>query len=58
MLAGALICLKFAEEGCNVAINYNSSPDRAKDVAKKVEEDHGMKAVTIQGVCKSKCICA
>lgn len=46
---GELICLKFAEEGCSVAINYNASADRAKGVASKVEKDHGMKAVVIQG---------
>jgi len=46
---GELICLKFAKEGCNVAINYNSSADRAEGVAKKVEHDHGMKAFTVQG---------
>jgi hypothetical protein len=54
ILVGELICLKFAEEGCNVAINYNSSADRAEGVAKKVEHDHGMKAFTVQGVSKSK----
>ncbi|KAE9378040.1 short-chain dehydrogenase/reductase-like protein sdr [Stipitochalara longipes BDJ] len=47
---GELICLKFAEQGCNVMINYNSSADRAEGVAKKVEQDYGMKAFTVQGV--------
>lgn len=47
---GELICLKFAQEGCNVAINYNSSADRAKGVAEKVEKEHGVKAFLIQGV--------
>ncbi|KAH8793647.1 short-chain dehydrogenase/reductase-like protein sdr [Hyaloscypha sp. PMI_1271] len=46
---GELICLKFADEGCNVAINYNSSADKAAAVAKKVEQDYGTRAFTIQG---------
>jgi len=46
---GELICYKFAQEGCNVAINYNASADRAKGVAEKVEKDHGMKAIILQG---------
>jgi hypothetical protein len=50
ILVGELVCWKFAEEGCNVAINYNSSADRAATVAKKIEQDYGMKAITIQGV--------
>jgi NAD(P)-dependent dehydrogenase (short-subunit alcohol dehydrogenase family) len=49
-LSGEIICLKFAEEGCNVAVNYNSSADRARGVAEKVEQDYGMKAIAIQGV--------
>ena len=47
---GELICLKFAQEGCSVAINYNASADRAKGLAAKIEKEHGMKAVVIQGV--------
>ena len=46
---GALLCQKFAAEGCNVAINYNSSPDRAKQVAEACEK-HGVKAVVVQAV--------
>lgn len=53
-LPGELVCLKFAVEGCNVAINYNSSADRAEGVVKKVEQDYGMKAFAIQGVCGRK----
>ncbi|TVY17661.1 Granaticin polyketide synthase putative ketoacyl reductase 2 [Lachnellula arida] len=45
---GELICLKFAAEGCNVAVNYNASEDRAKEVAGKVE-GFGGKAVLIKG---------
>ena len=46
---GAMICERFAAEGCNVAINYLSSEDRAKEVAAKAEK-HSVKAVIIQGV--------
>jgi len=46
---GELICYKFAQEGCNVAINYNASADRAKGVAEKIEKDYGTKAFLIQG---------
>jgi hypothetical protein len=52
-LAGELICFKFADEGCNVAINYTSSADKAAAVAKKVEQDYGVRAFTIQGVSKA-----
>ena len=47
---GALLAEKFAAEGCNVAINYNASQDRALAVAKKVEESYNVKTVLIQGV--------
>lgn len=46
---GELICLKFAAEGCNVAINYNSSQDRAEGVKSKIEKEFGVKAAVIQG---------
>jgi hypothetical protein len=42
--------LKFAEEGCNVAINYNSNADRAKGVAERIEKEYGLKAFILQGV--------
>jgi len=45
---GALIAEKFAEEGCNVAVNYLQAADRAEQVAEKVR-GHGRKAVVIQG---------
>jgi NAD(P)-dependent dehydrogenase (short-subunit alcohol dehydrogenase family) len=45
-----LICIKFAQEGANVAINYMSSEARAKDLAGKIEKEHGVKAIVIQGV--------
>lgn len=45
-----MICERFASEGCNIAINYLSSEDSAKDVAAKVEK-HSVKAIVVQGVC-------
>ncbi|KAF4631058.1 hypothetical protein G7Y89_g7078 [Cudoniella acicularis] len=45
---GEVICLKFAQEGCNVAINYNASEERAKGVAEKVK-GFGVKVSLIQG---------
>ncbi|KAK4696258.1 hypothetical protein P7C71_g1619, partial [Lecanoromycetidae sp. Uapishka_2] len=47
---GALICEKFAAEGCNVAVNYNASKDRALQVAEKIEKDHKTKAVVVGGL--------
>jgi NAD(P)-dependent dehydrogenase (short-subunit alcohol dehydrogenase family) len=44
-----MICERFASEGCNVAVNYLSSEDKAKEVASKVEK-HSVKAIVIQGV--------
>ena len=37
---GALIAEKFAAEGCNVAINYNASRERAEQVAEKLEKEY------------------
>jgi len=45
---GALICERFAAEGCNVAVNYVASEDKAKEVAANVEKCK-VKAVVIQG---------
>jgi NAD(P)-dependent dehydrogenase (short-subunit alcohol dehydrogenase family) len=47
---GALICEKFAAEGCNIAINYVSAADRAQQVAKTVTKK-GVKVAILQGVC-------
>jgi NAD(P)-dependent dehydrogenase (short-subunit alcohol dehydrogenase family) len=47
---GALICEKFAAEGCNIAVNYNASKERAEDVAKKIEKEYKVKAIVIGGV--------
>lgn len=41
---------KFAAEGSNIAINYVSSADKANELATKIETDHKVKAVTLQGV--------
>lgn len=38
---GAAIALRFAEEGASVVINYNSNPDKAKDVLAQVEAKGG-----------------
>ncbi|KAL8943082.1 MAG: hypothetical protein Q9216_001282 [Gyalolechia sp. 2 TL-2023] len=46
---GALLAEKFASEGCNVAINYNASEDRAKEVADKIQKSYNCKAVTVKG---------
>merc|ERR1712093_74810 len=46
---GELICLKFAAEGCDIAINYVAAEDRARGVADKIEGDYGRSAVLIKG---------
>ncbi|KAI9654544.1 MAG: hypothetical protein M1821_006634 [Bathelium mastoideum] len=46
---GAKIVARFAAEGCDVAINYLNSQDIAESLAKRVQLEHGVKAVTIQG---------
>ena len=48
---GALIVERFAAEGANIAINYVSSLDRAKQTAVKIETAYQAKTVLIQGVC-------
>ena len=47
---GALIAEKFGAEGCNVAINYAQSKDRAEALAEKIEKEHGVKTLVLQGV--------
>jgi NAD(P)-dependent dehydrogenase (short-subunit alcohol dehydrogenase family) len=47
---GALVAEKFAAEGSNVAINYVSNEDRAKETAAKIESQYKVKVVIIQGV--------
>ncbi|PBP16304.1 short chain dehydrogenase/reductase [Diplocarpon rosae] len=41
---GELISYKFAQAGCEVAVNYVASEERAKGVAEKIERDYGMRA--------------
>lgn len=36
---GAVICRKFAQEGCNVAINYSSDSEAAEKLAEELKKD-------------------
>lgn len=48
-----MICVKFAQEGANVAVNYNASEDRARGVKErieKLEECKGVRVVVVKGV--------
>jgi NAD(P)-dependent dehydrogenase (short-subunit alcohol dehydrogenase family) len=47
---GALLCEKFAAEGCNIVVNYVSSKDRADEVAKICSDKYGVKTAVIQAV--------
>lgn len=47
---GAVIAEKFAAEHCNLAINYNASQEKAKQVAEKIEREYKIKPILIQGV--------
>lgn len=47
---GAIIAKKFAIEGSNVAIHYNSSAEKAKRVAEKIEKEYSVKTIVLQGV--------
>ncbi len=47
---GALVAEKFAAEGCNVAVNYNASKDRAEQVVEKIEKEYKVKSFVIHGV--------
>ncbi|KAI9678118.1 MAG: hypothetical protein M1817_006062 [Caeruleum heppii] len=46
---GALVAEKFASEGCNIAINYVSSKERAEQTAQKIQKSYGAKVTIIQG---------
>ncbi|KAL8694742.1 MAG: hypothetical protein Q9218_000668 [Villophora microphyllina] len=48
-LDGALLAEKFAAEGCNVAINYNASEDRAKQVAEKIKKTYSVTVIIVKG---------
>jgi NAD(P)-dependent dehydrogenase (short-subunit alcohol dehydrogenase family) len=54
---GAAIVERLAQEGCNVAINYSNSRDRAEALAKKIIETFGVKAVVLQGDVGSEQVC-
>jgi len=47
---GALLAEKFAKEGCNIAINYASREEPARELAKKIEKECGIKTCVLQGV--------
>lgn len=47
---GALLADKFAAEGCNIAINYNASEDRAKQVQARIKETYKCRAIIVKGV--------
>ncbi|KAF4162054.1 hypothetical protein CNMCM6936_002624 [Aspergillus lentulus] len=46
---GAVICQKFAAEGCNVAINYHSSHEVAEDLASRLAKEYSIKSIVLQG---------
>ncbi|GIJ81675.1 hypothetical protein Asppvi_000174 [Aspergillus pseudoviridinutans] len=46
---GAVICQKFAAEGCNVAINYHSNHEVAEDLASRLEKEYSIKSIILQG---------
>jgi NAD(P)-dependent dehydrogenase (short-subunit alcohol dehydrogenase family) len=50
---GEIICIKFAKEGCNIALNYLAAAERARQLAEKIEKEYGVKVVVIQGVSPS-----
>lgn len=47
---GALIAEKFAIEGCNIAVNYNASKERAEGVVEKLTKEYKIKSFVIHGV--------
>jgi NAD(P)-dependent dehydrogenase (short-subunit alcohol dehydrogenase family) len=47
---GAVICEKFAAEGANLVINYQSSQKAADELASKLKEKYGVKVVALQAV--------
>lgn len=46
---GALICEKFAAEGCNVAVNFASNADAANILADNIQQQYGVKTCTVKG---------
>lgn len=48
---GAEICRKFAEEGCNVAINYANNEAPAQELAKEIQTKFGTKTIVLKADC-------
>ncbi|KAF7904965.1 uncharacterized protein EAF01_005487 [Botrytis porri] len=46
---GEVICLKFAAEGCNIAINYVSRREKAQEMKEKMEREWGVKVFCLMG---------
>jgi len=46
---GAEIVRKFAAEGCDIALNYLSSEDRANELAGQMREQYSVRTAVIQG---------
>jgi len=54
---GAVICKKFAEEGCNVAINYSADSEAADKLAEELK-GYGSKVFTVKADAGSMKDCA
>lgn len=48
---GAIVCIKFAEEGCNIAINYVANAAAAEALKEKLEKEYAVKCYVVQAVC-------
>ncbi|ORY83023.1 hypothetical protein BCR37DRAFT_346765 [Protomyces lactucae-debilis] len=46
---GAAICVRLAQAGCNIAVNYASRKEPADQLALKLQKEHGVKSVVLQG---------
>ena len=47
---GEVLCRKFAAEGCNVAINFNSDATAANNLTQELKTSNGVKVVTVKAV--------
>jgi NAD(P)-dependent dehydrogenase (short-subunit alcohol dehydrogenase family) len=47
---GAAIAKAFAQEGCDIAITYLGSKDKADRVAQDIEKSSGRRVAILQGV--------
>ncbi|KAM3072262.1 hypothetical protein ACMFMG_009078 [Clarireedia jacksonii] len=45
---GEAICLKFAAEGCNIAINYVSSEQKAGELRERIEKEFGVRVLVLK----------